>query len=223
MPLKCLADLCGPYCFDPTSMISCFLSFFLFYYATSHSHAQEHAASGEVSGNTTEETPRSTLQLQCKCGQVLSRSCSVLSIATPHAQQTEHRALHTLSLPFHTFTNPQGASFQVVALSLGDRDRALSHMSLSSRAFAEATWFPGFAWRIAQCKKCQQHLGWWFERQPILPGAPPTAKVDAPVDAFLGLIDEKARFIFITEAGDARNPMFFVSNVSGQESAGMAF
>jgi len=37
----------------------------------------------------------------------------------------------------------------------------------------EFTWFNGYAWRIAVCAKCRQHLGWRFE---------------SPQDYFHGLI-----------------------------------
>lgn len=33
------------------------------------------------------------------------------------------------------------------------------------QAIADATWFPGYAWRISVCPQCHQHLGWKF--QPI--------------------------------------------------------
>ena len=26
----------------------------------------------------------------------------------------------------------------------------------------EHTWFPGYLWQVASCKKCLEHLGWYF-------------------------------------------------------------
>ncbi|MBL4613612.1 MAG: hypothetical protein JKY27_01885 [Magnetovibrio sp.] len=57
----------------------------------------------------------------------------------------------------HFCVNPHGIEFQV--LSFSDAPGALAN----GRATTEATWFAGYAWRLAVCGACDVHLGWRFE------------------------------------------------------------
>ena len=45
------------------------------------------------------------------------------------------------------------------------------------QATPEDTWFTGFAWRVALCGHCAEHLGWHFS--------------SAGGDSFFGLITDK--------------------------------
>ncbi|MCA9781229.1 MAG: hypothetical protein KC800_31125 [Candidatus Eremiobacteraeota bacterium] len=56
----------------------------------------------------------------------------------------------------HTFRNPAGYSFHVMVFS-----RAIGCKEVGP-ATKEASWFPGYAWRIALCSECEGHLGWHF-------------------------------------------------------------
>ena len=49
-----------------------------------------------------------------------------------------------LECDFHTFYACPGA------MALGDPVEA-------------HTWFPGYTWRMAFCRQCGQHLGWYYE------------------------------------------------------------
>lgn len=58
----------------------------------------------------------------------------------------------------HTFTNPHGFVFHIGCFShapgataRGPRER-------------EWSWFSSFTWRMADCRNCGGHLGWFFER-----------------------------------------------------------
>lgn len=57
----------------------------------------------------------------------------------------------------HRFTNPAGLSFHI-----GCFGRAPGCMTIGG-ATREHTWFAGYAWTIAQCARCQTHLGWRFQ------------------------------------------------------------
>lgn len=35
-------------------------------------------------------------------------------------------------------------------------------LQMVDRASTEFSWFPGYAWQIAICSKCQSHIGWKF-------------------------------------------------------------
>lgn len=57
-----------------------------------------------------------------------------------------------------TFRNPAGYSFHVKMF-----DEAPGCVTLGN-AVSEASWFPGYAWRLAMCGECDSHLGWRFEK-----------------------------------------------------------
>jgi hypothetical protein len=59
--------------------------------------------------------------------------------------------------PRAVFVNPQGRVFEIVTV------RDAFNIALVSGPTVEATWFPGYAWRIANCGGCGAHLGWRFE------------------------------------------------------------
>lgn len=67
----------------------------------------------------------------------------------------------------HTCTNPHGITFHIGCF------RQAPGCTAEGAATAEHTWFPGYAWQIAYCARCDTHLGWLFT---------------SPDDAFYGLI-----------------------------------
>lgn len=74
-----------------------------------------------------------------------------LAIARPDARVARHGA-HV-----HTRINPFGYVFQ-----LGCFDPAPG-CAPAGASTLEHTWFPGHAWRLADCRGCGEHLGWRFE------------------------------------------------------------
>jgi hypothetical protein len=72
----------------------------------------------------------------------------------------------------HTFRNPAGYSFHVVCFADAPGCAA------AGAPTSEATWFAGYAWQLALCSACGEHLGWWYV------GA---------ADAFAGLIAPRLR------------------------------
>ncbi|WP_138774301.1 cereblon family protein [Desulfohalovibrio reitneri] len=68
----------------------------------------------------------------------------------------------------HTFANPHGLVFEVAvygpapgATGLGPR----SH---------EFSWFPGHAWQVVVCARCNIHLGWRFTGETAFHGLLPS-------------------------------------------------
>jgi len=57
----------------------------------------------------------------------------------------------------HLFVNPAGIAFEIACY------REAPGAADASPATLEATWFPGFAWRVSICAGCSRHLGWRFE------------------------------------------------------------
>jgi hypothetical protein len=56
----------------------------------------------------------------------------------------------------HTFRNPAGWSFRIGCFADAPGAAAAGPPTTA------ATWFPGYAWRMAHCGGCGTHLGWWF-------------------------------------------------------------
>jgi hypothetical protein len=56
----------------------------------------------------------------------------------------------------HTFVNPSAIVFTIGCFS---EARGCSQHGARETFF---TWFPGHAWQIALCARCQAHVGWSF-------------------------------------------------------------
>jgi len=57
----------------------------------------------------------------------------------------------------HVFFNPGGFVFDLACFA------AAPGVSLTGNPSTEFTWFPGYAWRIALCGGCYEHLGWRYQ------------------------------------------------------------
>jgi hypothetical protein len=81
-------------------------------------------------------------RLCCKiCGQMITRDQDRIKVGGAHT---------------HTFTNPHGIRFAIGCF------KTVAGCEKKGRKTEEFTWFPGFAWRIAYCTECKEHLGWEF-------------------------------------------------------------
>lgn len=61
----------------------------------------------------------------------------------------------------HLFVNPAGVECDFYTFS--ECPGAVAHGS----ATLIHTWFPGYCWRMAFCRRCAQHLGWHYEATTI--------------------------------------------------------
>ena len=84
------------------------------------------------------------------------RARIVLCRACQHVLTTPKQAIEMLGRHEHTFRNPGGYSFHVACYSDAPGCAFIGDPTL------DATWFPGYAWSLALCAKCQQHVGWRF-------------------------------------------------------------
>uniref|UniRef100_A0A8D2PWR6 Cereblon n=1 Tax=Zosterops lateralis melanops TaxID=1220523 RepID=A0A8D2PWR6_ZOSLA len=55
-----------------------------------------------------------------------------------------------------SYVNPHGYIHETLTVYKA------SNLSLSGRPSTEHSWFPGYAWTIAQCRICGSHMGWKF-------------------------------------------------------------
>lgn len=57
----------------------------------------------------------------------------------------------------HRFVNPHGLQFLIGCFRLAPG------CDISGQATREYCWFPGFAWQLANCSDCGEHLGWFYQ------------------------------------------------------------
>ena len=80
--------------------------------------------------------------LLCRtCGQPVTRERDRLEVGGKHA---------------HALFNPAGHLFEVGCFAVAPGCRFEGEFTL------EFTWFPGYAWRFAMCRRCASHLGWEY-------------------------------------------------------------
>lgn len=56
----------------------------------------------------------------------------------------------------HFFSNPEGIGFDLQTYHQVDG------VELGGQPTEYFTWFEGFAWQHCFCKRCHQHIGWYF-------------------------------------------------------------
>ena len=96
--------------------------------------------------------------------------CSLcLQIITSYDQKIEANGLH-----HHTFANPEGIIYEIVCFKSAPGCEFLGDESFLW------SWFQGYSWKVAVCKKCLTHIGWLFT----------SAK-----DTFCGLIDNRLLYL----------------------------
>lgn len=89
-----------------------------------------------------EEGPDQGRILGCvKCRRPITTTAARIEMSGSHA---------------HTFTNPDGQTFEIGCFGEASGMRRVSPQSL------EATWFPGYTWQIEVCATCHEQLGWLY-------------------------------------------------------------
>ena len=84
--------------------------------------------------------------------------CRVLSCRRCNIQLGDQSEIFSLSRegPQCAFVNPGGHVHETLTLY-----RA-KNLRLSGTPSTEHSWFPGYAWTIAECGRCYSHIGWKF-------------------------------------------------------------
>lgn len=57
----------------------------------------------------------------------------------------------------HVFTNPGGFTYELALYAYAD---CIAH----GETTLEYTWFSGYAWQLALCANCREHLGWRYRK-----------------------------------------------------------
>lgn len=86
------------------------------------------------------------------------RKCSVLCCSSCDTKIVGKSDLFSMSLdgPLGAYVNPNGWVHETLTFY-----RA-SGIRLRGKPTAQNSWFPGYAWTIAECAQCADHLGWRF-------------------------------------------------------------
>ncbi len=87
-------------------------------------------------------TPHQPRVLVClRCAQPITSPAAACSVAGAHQ---------------HTRANPHGFVFRIGCF------REAPGCLATGAATHEYSWFPAYAWRVAVCSACVEHLGWLF-------------------------------------------------------------
>jgi hypothetical protein len=86
--------------------------------------------------------------IERETARILCRACGA-----PLAELAAMFAPHDAPL---VFANPAGMVFELRAVRSAPGVRAFGERT------TEATWFPGYAWRLALCARCMSHVGWQY-------------------------------------------------------------
>ncbi|OXA50221.1 protein cereblon isoform X2 [Folsomia candida] len=91
---------------------------------------------------------------------LLSRACKVITCRKCQTSIAESTEIFSMSVegPQGTYVNPQGFVHETLTVHKTKRE-----VVLRGRSSTEASWFPGYSWTIAECRRCLNHLGWKFK------------------------------------------------------------
>lgn len=73
-------------------------------------------------------------------------------------------------------------------------------VALEGEPSAEFSWFPGFAWTVAVCVRCRQHLGWQFTPEAPTSSAPTSSAPPEATTTRTGSGVPRSRFFGLTRA-----------------------
>ncbi|XP_021928619.1 protein cereblon isoform X2 [Zootermopsis nevadensis] len=85
--------------------------------------------------------------------------CQMLCCGDCDTQVADAREAFSMSVegPQGTYVNPGGFVHETLTLH-----KAQGLQCLNEEPSTEYSWFPGYAWTIAECRYCQKHMGWKF-------------------------------------------------------------
>ncbi|XP_061187454.1 protein cereblon-like [Saccostrea echinata] len=93
-----------------------------------------------------------------RCSLSIVQKCSTLCCKECNTNIANKNDVFCLSVegPLGAYVNPQGYVHETMTVYKAQ------NLNLIGRATKEHSWFPGYAWTIAQCRRCAFHIGWKF-------------------------------------------------------------
>ncbi|XP_053378068.1 protein cereblon-like isoform X2 [Mercenaria mercenaria] len=112
-----------------------------------------------LSINNAVQRLRCALHIICKCSILCCKDCN--------EQIADMSNVFSMSVsgPLSAYVNPGGHVHETVTVHQAE------NLNLIGRPSTDHSWFPGYAWTIAQCKRCSAHMGWKFttRRKDLIP------------------------------------------------------
>lgn len=88
----------------------------------------------------------------------IMKKCAVFCCASCFRQVARKEDVFSMAEegPVGAYVNPGGHVHETLTI------HKTTNISLVGRSSTEHSWFPGYAWTIAQCHGCRSHMGWRF-------------------------------------------------------------
>ncbi|KAJ9581657.1 hypothetical protein L9F63_023174, partial [Diploptera punctata] len=85
--------------------------------------------------------------------------CQMLCCRVCETQIADPKETFSMSVegPQGTYVNPGGFVHETLTVH-----RAKGLKCVNDQPSTEHSWFPGYAWTIAECRYCKRHMGWKF-------------------------------------------------------------
>lgn len=96
-------------------------------------------------------------RLRCELD-IMDRCTSLCCKQCQDAEITTKKEIFSLSLygPMAAYVNPHGYVHETLTVYKAN------NLNLVGRPSTLHSWFPGYAWTVAQCRSCHSHMGWKF-------------------------------------------------------------
>lgn len=93
-----------------------------------------------------------------RCALSIMEKCSVICCRECNTQVASTNDVFSLSVegPMGAYVNPHGHVHETLTVYKSE------NINLMGRPSKEHSWFPGYAWTIAYCRRCTNHMGWKF-------------------------------------------------------------
>lgn len=105
-------------------------------------------------------SPVQRLRLQLSYMRALA-TLACVGCHSPVCRKQDMFAMSSLGLG-GMYVNPHGHVHDVLTVRRLAHDDTRAVVALVGEASAENSWFPGYAWTIATCAHCDNHVGWRF-------------------------------------------------------------
>ncbi|XP_078678417.1 protein cereblon-like [Branchiostoma floridae x Branchiostoma belcheri] len=93
-----------------------------------------------------------------RCELSIMQKCTIMCCRDCGSQIAEKKDVFSMSVagPMAAYVNPGGYVHETLTVY------QVTGITHHGRPSTEHSWFPGYAWTVAECRQCRHHLGWKF-------------------------------------------------------------